>query len=327
MKKLRVGLVGCGGMGMNVGRKCHSLDEAEITAVCDIDPEALAKAGDEFGAARFRTYHRLLASDIDAVMVATPNDSHAPITIKAAGLGKHVYCEKPMAMRVSDCKAMIAACDAAGVKLMVGQVLRLIKPFWRSRQIVTSGEIGDPFAMNVTRISAPGSLSKGWRATMKQCGGVLPEVHVHELDFMRHVLGEAKSVYASTCRFADFGGEYEDTAFVHIRYANGGIGTLHCGTSSSIGKYEMMIQCTKGTLVNAGFGGPIRYSLFGGERTEIALDSFDKEDAYHEEVRSWIEAITKGTPMIFDGHDGMKAIEIVEAAYKSARTGKAVNLA
>ncbi len=324
MSKLRVGLIGCGGMGMHVARQCHSLDDAKIVAISDPDNQAAKKAVEEFGAARFRSYRSLLESDIDAVMVGTPNDSHARITIEAARRGKHIYCEKPMALNVRDCKRMIEAADSAGVKLMVGQVLRLFPVYWKTHQVVASGEIGEPFGMAVTRLSGIDGLSKGWRVSTKQSGGILYEVHVHELDFMRHVMGEAASVYASVGHFTPAAVEYEDVAFVQIRYANGGIGTLHCGVSSSIGRCEMMIQCSKGTLVNGGFGGPIRYSRFGEEPTVIEAPQITKEDPYHEEVRSWVESITRGTPMIFDGHDGMAAIAICDAAYKSARTGKAV---
>lgn len=327
MSVFRVGLIGCGGMGMHLARQCNALDNAKITAVYDPNTEAACKAAEEFGAIRMRSYLRLVeSSEVDGVIIASPNNLHARQKIDAARRGKHVFCEKPMALNLRDCKAMVEAADAAGVKLMVGQVLRLIPIFWKSRQIVASGELGKPFAMSVTRLGGPDSLSKGWRATKKQAGGVLYEVHVHELDFMRHIMGEAESVYANMGHFTEAAVEYEDVAFVQIKYINGGIGTLHCGTSSSIGTYEMMIQCEKGTLINGGFRGGIRYCRFREEPTVIETSEIQKEEPYHEEVRSWVDSITKGTPMVFDGRDGMAAIELVEAAYKSARTGRAIRL-
>lgn len=327
MSVLRVGLIGCGGMGMHLARQCNTLDNARITAVYDPNTEAALKAAEEFGAIRMRSHlHLVESSEVDGVIIASPNDLHARQTIDAARHGKHVFCEKPMALKVRDCKAMVEAADAAGVKLMVGQVLRLIPIFWKSHQIVASGDLGRPFAMSVTRLSGPDSLSRGWRATKKHAGGVLYEVHVHELDFMRHIMGEAKSVYASVGHFTEAAVEYEDVAFVQIRYVNGGIGTLHCGNSSSIGTYGMMIQCENGTLTNGGFSGGIRYCRFREEPIVIEASEIQKEEPYREEVRSWIDSITKGSPIEFDGRDGMAAIELVEAAYKSARTGRVVHL-
>ncbi|MDH7601351.1 MAG: Gfo/Idh/MocA family oxidoreductase [Armatimonadota bacterium] len=321
---VRVGLIGCGGMGMNLARHCHSLEDSKITAVHDRDEKALTRAAAEFGAQAYSSYKKLIASDVDAVIVATPNDSHAPITIAAANAGKHVFCEKPMALRVSDCRAMIDAAEKAGVKLMVGHVLRLIPVFWKTKQIIDSGILGKPFAIAVTRLGGPDSLAAGWRAAKKHAGGYLYEINVHELDYMRFVMGEPETVFASTGHFTASPVEFEDVAFVHIKYAGGGIGTLHCGGSSSIKKYEMMIQCTEGTIANGGFGGPIRYARFGEEPTVIQVSEITKEDPYREEIRCWVDAITKNTPLPFDGYDGMAAVQTAAAAYRSARLGRAV---
>lgn len=325
MGELRVGLIGCGGMGATVARHCQSVEGARIAAVHDPNDEAAAKLARQFEATKYGSHTQLL-NEVDAVIVATPNDLHAPLTIEAAQAGKHIFCEKPMALSVEDCDAMIAAADRAGVKLMVGQVLRLIGPVWKSRAIIASGELGSPFAISVTRVACPDVIKAGWRVDKKQTGGVLYEIHVHELDFMRYVMGEAKSVYASIGHFTTCPVEYEDLAFVQIRYSNGGIGTLHCGLSCSTRTYNMMIQCEKGTLFNEGYVGPITYSRFGEDAICIKPDEIDKEDPYREEVRSWVEAITRGTEMIFDGSDGRAAIELAQAAYRSAETGDVVHL-
>lgn len=324
--KLRVGLVGCGGMGTALARHCNSLEDAVVTGVYDPDASAAARVAEEFGAKVYSSCSRLLRGAVDAVIVATPNDLHAPITIEAARRGKHVFCEKPMAMSVADCDAMIEAAEEAGIKLMVGQVLRLFPVFWKTREIAVSGEIGSPFLISVVRLGPIHGLARGWRATKKHSGGVLFEIHVHELDFMRWVMGEAESVYASTGHFTPAQIEFEDTAVVHIRYKSGGIGILHCGTSSAMNRNAMMVQCSEGTLTNGGFGGPIEYARFGEQPRVIEQREIQKEEPYHEEVRSWVDAITKDTPMVFDGHDGRAAIELVEAAYRSAASGKPVRL-
>jgi predicted dehydrogenase len=323
---LRVGLIGCGGMGMNLARHCHSLDDSRITAVYDIDEGAKQRAAQEFEARAYSSLRRLINSDIDAVIVATPNDSHAPITIAAARAGKHVFCEKPMALKVSHCRAMINAAQEAGVKLMVGHVLRLIPVFWKTKQIIDSGILGEPFAISVTRLGGPDSLAPGWRRTLKHSGGYLYEINVHELDYMRYVMGEADTVFASTGHFTDSPVEFEDVAFVQIRYKNSGIGTLHCGGSSSIKKYEMTIQCKQGTVANGGFGGPIQYARFGEEPVVIQASEIHKEDPYREEIRSWVDAILSYAPMPFDGYDGLAAVQLAEAAYKSARSNRPVSL-
>ncbi len=321
---LKVGLIGCGGMGTNLARHCHSLPNSKITAVHDMKTEALERAAAEFDAQAYTSFRKLIGSDLDAMIVATPNDSHAPIAIAAANAGKHVFCEKPMALRVSDCRAMIEAAEKAGVKLMVGHVLRLIPVFWNTKHIIDSGILGKPFAITVTRLGGLDTLATGWRATIKHSGGYLYEINVHELDYMRFVMGEPETVFASMGHFTASPVEFEDVAFVQIRYANGSIGTLHCGGSSSIKKYEMMIQCTEGTITNGGFAGPIRYARFGEEPTVIQASEITKEDPYREEIRCWVDAITNNASLPFDGYDGMAAVQTAAAAYRSARLNRVV---
>jgi len=329
---VRVGLIGCGGMGTHVARECHHLDSAEVVALFDPDAEAVERAAEAIageeggGLARAGSVSELIGGDLDGVIVATPNDLHPEITIEAARAGKHIFCEKPMALSVRDCDRMIEAADNAGVKLMVGQVLRLIGPFWKTCQIVGSGELGSPRAMAVTRIGSVGGFAHGWRASKRQCGGILYEVHVHELDFMRQIMGEARSVFAKTGNFSGAPIDYEDTAFVQLEYENGGVGFLYGGIGSSIRAYDVTIQCERGALMSGGFGGQIRYAAGDAEPTVIDPASIEKEEPYREEVRSWVDAITQGTPMIFDGHDGRAAIALAEAAYLSAETGEPVDI-
>jgi len=317
MNTLRVGLAGCGEMGSNLARKCHSLDDASVVAVYDPVEESAVKLGGELGAKACSSYTDMLG-EVDAVIIAAPNDLHAPMTIEAAHSGKHIFCEKPMALSVADCDAMIDSAEKAGVKLMVGQVLRLLPAFWKTAGIISSGELGAPFGISVTRLASVDGIVKGWRKTRKHTGGIIYEVHVHELDFMRHVMGEAKSVYAGIGHFTPSQVEYEDVAFIQIHYANGGIGTLHCGVSSSFARHTMMIQCEKGTLTNGGFSGSICYSHFGEDPTTIQISDIQKEDGYHEEIRSWVESIVKDAPMVFTARDGRAAIELAQAAYISA---------
>jgi len=112
MSKLRVGLVGCGGMGSHLARQCAALENAEIAATSDVTRERAEELGRELGARAFHDYKDLLKEGgVDAVIVATPNDSHAEISIAAARAGKHIFCEKPMALSVRDCDAMIQAAE------------------------------------------------------------------------------------------------------------------------------------------------------------------------------------------------------------------------
>lgn len=326
MKKLKVGLVGCGGMGSNLARKCSELENAALTAVCDTNKESAEALASELGAAAYTDYSRMLDSGIGGVIIATPNDLHLSMALAAAEKKIHIFCEKPMAMSVADCKAMIAASRKARVKLMVGQVLRLINVFWKANEIIKSGALGKPFAMSVVRISKPHGLKADWRITKKHAGGILFEVNVHELDFMRVIMGEAESVYANMGHYTESHVEYEDYAATQIKFRNGGIGILQSGTSAVVPQGGMVIHCDQGTMTIRVGGDAVRYTVGGSEEVVIESSAIEKEDPYREEVRSWVDAVTKRTPMVFDGYDGMAAVELAEAAYRSASTGRPVKL-
>lgn len=324
MKKLRIGLAGCGGMGANLARRCNTLDNAAIVAVCDTNEEAAKTIGEELGAAAvFTDYAKMLESDIDGVIIATPNSLHARMTIQAASANKHIFCEKPMALSLADCKAMVAAAKRARVKLVVGQVLRLMGGYWKAAQIVRSGELGKPFAISVVRIGKPAGLKADWRVTKQFAGGILFEVSVHELDFMRHIMGEAESVYATMGHFTGSNVEYEDYAATHVRFRNGGTGILQSGTSAFAPQRSTVILCERGTM---SVGGGVSYTRENGDEVTIEPAQIEKEDPIREEIRGWVDWVTKRTPPVVYWKDGMAAVELAEAAYRSAEAGQVVRL-
>lgn len=324
MKKFKVGLAGCGGMGANLARRCNTLNNAAITAVCDTNEELARAVGEELGTgAVFTDYEKMLESDIDGVIIATPNSLHARMAIEAAARKKHVFCEKPMALSLADCRAMVTAANKARVKLVVGQVLRLMGGYWKAAQIVHSGELGRPFAVSVVRIGKPAGLKADWRVTKQFGGGILFEVSVHELDFMRHIMGEAESVYSTMGHFTSSHVEYEDYAAVHLRFRNGGTGILQSGTSAFAPQRSTVIQCERGTM---SVGSGVSFTRENGEETVIEAAQIEKEDPIREEVRGWVDWITKRTPPVVYWKDGMAAVELAEAAYRSAASGRVVRL-
>ncbi len=327
MSKLGVGVIGCGGLGTTLARHLVTIEGAELVAGADISAEQRRKFKAQFDIPMYPHHRQVLSrSDVKAVLVVTPNDSHARIVVEALEAGKHVFCEKPMALNVAQCDRMIAAAERKGLKLMVGQVLRLFGIFSKIKEIVASGVIGEPFGMFTTRTSFGGGFMGTWREYARKAGGTLLEINAHELDYMRFVMGEVESVSAQMGHFAKSGVEYEDLAFVELKFRNGGIGALYSSLSSAIGAYNGAIHCKEGTLTHGGFGGPITYAKFGQEPTVLEPKDIQAEDPYRHELRSFVECLLKGTPMVFDGRDGRAAVEIAQAAYLSAKRGRPVSL-
>ncbi len=323
--ELQLALIGCGGMGTKLGKSLNALDGARIAVCCDIDQDRLSKIAAELGADEsVIDYRDALANPaVDAVIIATPNDLHAPMAIDAANAGKHVYTEKPMALSVADCDAMIAAAKAANVKLMVGQVLRYIGNFAKSKQIIETGELGKPFAIEIDRLGNA-SLRSDWRKTKARTGGMLPEVHVHELDFMAYVLGEPVSIYAQSGHFGDNPYDFDDEVFAIIRFEGGAMGSLHASFCARIGRYHTKILCEKGAIFFGHAPGEAIVQRAGGEPEP--LDLSDIPDPHERELGEFLEAIRTDTEPKITGAQGRRAIGMCQGADISAETGTAVKL-
>jgi predicted dehydrogenase len=326
---VKVGLIGCGNMGAGLARACSQLDNATVVGVADSMAEKAEKLAEDLSARAFGDYRNLLTEgDVDAVIVAVPNFLHADTASAAAESGKHVFCEKPMALTVDDCDRMIKAAKDNGVKLMVGQVLRYLPVFVKMKEIVDSGILGEPFSMYVSRLSG-GSWGnpQHWRMKRELTGGILYEVSVHELDYMRYICGDVESVSASMGNFIQADGrDYEDTAHVMLRFKSGGVGTLIAGQCSSMGGYDGKIHCRKGTVHFDNGKSLVTYKPFDGEVVKIEREEMKTEPGVRREIRYFVESIVEDKEPAIPGEDGRKVIEIAQAAYISAKEGREVKL-
>lgn len=327
MDKPRIAVIGCGGMARELARRIVKMDNGTIAVVSDPSEKSLEEAAAEFGAEKVADFEKACArADIDAVLVGSPPGAHCDNVLAAAANGKQVYCEKPLARNVAECDRMIAACEAAGVKLFVGQVLRLMGAFWHSGTLIREGVIGDVKTISVKRTGYSDLFHHGWRTKREITGGMLHEVHVHELDYMRALLGDPVEVYA---RFNNVLGhmDYDDTGFVIVGFESGATGCLHADLISPTGEYRVAIAGTGGSMIHTGFGGDIRYKAIGGEEVTVDVKSVEVPDAYDRELTSWINSFTVGAEPLFTGRDGRIAISMVEAAYRSAELNRPVRVA
>lgn len=323
MATLRMGLIGAGGMGMALARAAKARPDVQFVGAADPVAESAAKAAAELGGKPFAGYAELLAQDVDAVLVATPNPSHCEVVLAAAAAGKQIFCEKPMALNVADCDRMIAAAQKAGVKLMVGQVLRLIPGFARARALVHSGELGRPLAVAIERSSywSP----SGWRTEQRNTGGVLYEVNVHELDFMRAILGDAKQVYAAISGACLPGTNTPGINFVTVTFHDGGMAILNSNSLLPQGQYQVAITCEKGSIRCA--WGEVEYQLAGGEKQSVPAEEIKAlPEGVPCEIGSFVDWVLYAKPPIVTAADGRAAVELAQAAVQSGATGHPVRL-
>jgi len=326
MKELKIGLIGCGGMGNGHANAIAAREDARIVATCDIIEERAQAYAARFGAEQVFTSHEALLAqaDVDAVVVATPNSTHAEIVVDAARRGKHIFCEKPMALTVADCDAMIAAARKAGVKLMIGQVLRYLPIQAKVKELVDSGTLGPVMSVEIARVSGP--LRADWRSKKEFAGGILFEVHVHELDWMAHVIGEPVSVSAFVNKMAERGYDYEDNVQALYRFETGAIGYIHASFASAAHRYDGKWICENGALIFDQNRMLLRQMMFGRKRAKI----YDLRKAPYAgvrvEIEQFVRSVLDDTPVIIPGEDGRRAVGMAQGAYLSAESGRAVAL-
>ncbi len=188
---LKVGLVGCGFMGRMHATVYGTLDDADLVTVHDKDPERAKALAESFGISTTSNYEDLLTSECDIIDICLPTDLHSEFTVKAAQAGKHVLCEKPMAINLNQAQAMIDACAQAGVKLMIGHCIRYWPEYALLKEIKDSGRIGKLLSLNLTRYGQfPTWGADNWLAKEERAGGGVLDMHIHDTDFAHYLLGE-----------------------------------------------------------------------------------------------------------------------------------------
>jgi predicted dehydrogenase len=329
---LNIGLIGCGSMGMSLGKALLELPSARLVGLADPDEAALGKAAEALGAPAVSGAEELVAAPgVEAVVIAVPGFQHRPITELAAAHGKAIFVEKPMATTATDCDAMIAAAERAGVLLMVGHVLRYYPCWWKILQLTRQGQVGEPLGITVTRIGGgfSGEWARSWRHHRAFSGGTLMEVNAHEIDFMTQVCGDVRHVYAEADHYGDDPSDYPNLCFVSLRFASGAVGMLHSSSCSALGDLSGKIEGSEGTLLyRDGFEkkGEIRIRRRGGEPEFMTIGDIEKEPPVRHELRLFIEAAQQGLPSPIPGNEGRRNVAIAEAAYESARIGRPVDI-
>jgi predicted dehydrogenase len=344
---VKLGIAGCGPKGAQVmyAPIVRFLKSGRVVALMDPDPSALDYMGACCpGAERFTDYDTFLAqTDVDAVIIASPVFLHQEQVVKAAQAHKHVLCEKPMARTVGECDAMIAACRAADVTLMVAFMKRFDKSFRLAKQMIDAGELGTVFQARCEfSWHIPEEGDEGWRARRIAWGGMFQDHGSHTLDLCRWWLGEIETVNAEM-RIVRPEREVEDAAIVTVRH-HGSAMSLHTvtGLTHKPQREYYLIDGTKASL-ELQYGpawsytatSPFQMTLYEkGNRsldvTPYNLPNLDDElranSHYLREIEHFCESILKRSEPQATGLDGRRAIEAINAAYVSAWRGQNIHL-
>ncbi len=336
-KKIGVCLIGAGRAGMiHANNFKNKVNNAYMAAVVDAVEEVAVSAARELEISHYYTDYKQILNDsaIGAVVVVSPTNLHRQIVIDCANAGKHIFCEKPMAMNASECDEMITVCKQNNVKLQIGFMRRHDESFIRAKEIIDSGAIGD--VVLIRSCTRGPSKPRPWMYDLKKSNGILAELNSHDIDCVRWLAGsEIKSVYAigGNYRNKEVAAEYPDyydnvvmsgvfengvqysidgAAYVQYGYdakveVVGTKGVLQVGRSD-----KQFLKCT---TVENGTATPFINSWMTLFR-----------DAYLEEDCHFIDCILSGKDPKVTGHDGKMAVRIVEIGNQSIAENRIIEL-
>ena len=339
-RKIRFAVVGCGRISTNHFKSVekHSAD-AELVAVCDSDPYALARTTETLKVPGYTSIEELLAqSNADVVTLCTPSGLHAQQAIQVAKAGCHIMSEKPMATRWEDGKQMVTAADKAGVLLFVVKQNRLNATMQMLKKAVEQGRFGRIYMVNVNVFwSRPQSYydQNSWRGTWEFDGGAFMNQASHYVDLLDYLIGPIESLQATTATLAR-NIQVEDTGVVNIKWRSGALGSMNVTMLTYPKNLEGSITIIgeKGTVRIGGVAvNEIQHWEFADKRPEdeeivkanyetTSVYGFGHPLFYHNVIQS---LRGEAKPMT-DGREGLKSLETLIAIYRSARDGSRVSL-
>lgn len=341
MRKLKVGVIGCG----SIARYRHlaeyqAHENVEITAVCDVVQERALEMAEKFGAAAYTDYQELLKNgEIEAVSICTPNALHAPMSITALQSGKHVLCEKPMATSLAEAEAMIEAAKVNKKKLMIAHNQRFVPSHDKAHELIQAGDLGRIYSFRTAfGHGGPEGWSidgaDSWFFDKKQAFiGAMGDLGVHKTDLMRFLLNEEFTEVAAFIETnAKQNTDVDDNAVFILKTENGIIGTLAASWSYGAKEdnstiiygekgilrleddpdHSLIIHYTNGQTVKENLGG-IQTNEEGGQEDSGVITRF-------------VKSILLDTVPPVNGDEGMKSLKVILGALDSNKTKKIITL-
>ncbi|HXG46134.1 MAG TPA: Gfo/Idh/MocA family oxidoreductase [Methylomirabilota bacterium] len=357
MNSIGIGIIGCGGITLQNHLPGLALcRDVRVTALCDSNPATLEQARQQTGVQTVSTKWEEIVrrDDVQAVIIATPNLFHPPIALAAVRAGKHVLCEKPLALNYADAKAMADEAERAGVRHMTAFTYRFVPAMRYLHHLVVRGELGRPYHFRSCRLQDWGTRNLGWRQQKKLAGsGELGDMLSHRIDFAHHLIGPMKRLVANMKNLTPVRdgapNDTDDWVAILAEFRNDATGVLESSKLAS-GHNEswrsrdyVEINGSEGTFEFAtGKWNELQVGKVGGPGLKPLTiprefwtwpgsprdpGAGDPLVAFrYDQAVEFINAIREQRPCAVTFHDGARAQRVMEAAQRSTETRAWVEL-
>ena len=338
---VRIGMIGAGFIAGYHLDGLRAAGGAEVRVIAGRTPEKTAAVAARHGiAATTADWREVLdRDDIDAVVVTTPDDTHPEIAIAAAAAGKHILLQKPMARTADECRRIIAAANAAGVRLQVSFMHRYFEEVVLARQLLADDAIGRPYSMRM-RNATPGPDWGAWFYSRARVGGgVVMQLGVHGIDLLRHLFGDIGFVSANTALLrterclADASvvhPDNEDHALALYRFASGALATHEMSMSELAGcdRFTLEIYGERGTIwLRSGRGALAIHAPAHTGTRDWVLPALPAREPGARQHQAFLEMVRGNDAQDTTPADGLASVQVAEAIYRSSasRREEAVN--
>ena len=323
---MRIGIAGTGTMG-TIHAAARRNASAELVGCASAHPAQSNELAKQYGIAVFANYTELI-NNVDIVDICTPTDQHRAMVIEAAMAGKHVICEKPLALTLKDAGAMIEAC--AAVRLFVGMVVRFFPQYRAARELVTEGRIGQLGVLRLKRVAyMPNKPLDNWYVDENRSGGLVLDLMIHDFDYARWLGGDIERVFARGSRETNGPVRYIQAI---LRFKSGAMALVEGGWAYPPGVFRTAVDIS-GTdgLIEWNSDQPLPVQTYFPQTPNsagsVGLPVAElTEDPYTSEIRHALEGIRTGSPFEVTPVDAVEALRVSLAVRDSLTTGKAVSL-
>jgi len=355
---LKVGLIGTGSIAQ-LHRNAYNKfpEKVKLTAVCDINEDVVKKFASESKISEIYTdaNELLEKADIDAVDICTIHDSHYQLTMDAAEAGKHILLEKPMAIKIEDCKEMVKKTNKAGVTFMIGQNLRYLPQSQTVYKMIQNGALGEIWTAQSfdimgsippqSKVSSPPDTIHWYFNGKRSGGGSLITLSIHSIDLFRYYIGNIKNVIAKKwANHPFFSNDAEDRIVATLFFENGAIGyVMSSFTTVSPWSHRYMLFGEKATISSNPPVGEMNIRQFlapvmlsakdrdAGLKNKFVpidpdMEGLSSKDPYVNEILHFADCCNDGKNPISSGKDNLDTMKAIFCIYKSAQTGKMVDL-
>jgi len=326
-----IAIVGAGTMGGTHAAYCPNLPAVRVAWIVDPDRDRAEALAAPLGARAAGDIAEALADPhLDAVLLTVPTPFHHALTLQSAAAGKHVFCEKPIALTLADARAMTDACARAGVRFMVGHVVRFFPEYVRIGALLAQGAVGQVGVVRAARLNAYPHTGRGWYSNFDWSGGPVLDMMIHDLDTLRWYFGEIVRVYARGLSYGPYRASV-DHALAIVRFASGVI--AHVEASWAHARFRTSIEI-------AGSAGILRHA--SDETTALRLERTGPPGAqagvglpqsplaaspYQREFQHFLDCLAKGTLPLTGGDEATRSLAAALATLESIRTARPIHFA